>query len=268
MAKKQKSKIKIFVSYHKEHEMLEGNLFIPIHVGRALASEETKKNLSNIIGDDTGDNISAKNPNYCELTAQYWAWKNSDSDYIGFFHYRRFLGLKSQAKLPLRINEITPKIKDDCGWTKKNIERLLHSYDLILPNFRTFDNKDTTYTQYAEHHYIEDLDTAVRIIVRDYPDFVPATTEYLADNKGIYCNMFIMKREIFNDYSKWLFDILFKAEKQIKIREDNYQKRVFGFLSERLFNIYIRYLTAKNPELRILYTNIVHYSKTKLFNEE
>lgn len=41
--------------------------------------------------DNEGDNISGKNPDYCELTAQYWAWKNIDCDYYGFFHYRRYL---------------------------------------------------------------------------------------------------------------------------------------------------------------------------------
>lgn len=36
------------------------------------------------IGDNTGDNISLRNPNYCELTGLYWAWKNLKCDYIGY----------------------------------------------------------------------------------------------------------------------------------------------------------------------------------------
>ena len=43
-----------------------------------------------MLHDDEGENISDKNPMYCELTAQYWAWKNLDADYYGFCHYRRY----------------------------------------------------------------------------------------------------------------------------------------------------------------------------------
>ena len=85
------SEVRIYLSYHKDSERLKTDILTPIHVGRAIASEEARSRLSDIIGDDTGDNISIKNASYCELTAQYWAWKNTKSDYVGFFHYRRHL---------------------------------------------------------------------------------------------------------------------------------------------------------------------------------
>ncbi|WP_425475514.1 DUF4422 domain-containing protein [Mesorhizobium quangtriensis] len=78
----------IYIAYHKQAPIYAGKPLVPIHVGRALASS----NLPDMIGDDTGDNISARNPCYCELTAHYWAWKNDhDSSFIGLMHYRRFL---------------------------------------------------------------------------------------------------------------------------------------------------------------------------------
>ena len=47
--------------------------------------------------DDEGENISEKNDKYCELTAQFWAWKNiHDADYYGFWHYRRFMSFRNE----------------------------------------------------------------------------------------------------------------------------------------------------------------------------
>ena len=69
------------------------------------------------------------------------------------------------------------------------------------------------------------------------------------NQKKIYLfNMFVMKKELFDSYASWLFDILFELEKRIDISSyDNYQKRVYGFLSERLFNVWLR----KNGNLRV-----------------
>ena len=78
--------IKIFVSAHKTAVFPEGNSILPVQVGAAKAA----KRFDNTLHDDEGENISCKNPRYCELTAQYWAWKNEDADYYGFCHYRRY----------------------------------------------------------------------------------------------------------------------------------------------------------------------------------
>ena len=50
--------------------------------------------------------------------------------------------------------------------------------------------------------------------------------------------MLIAKRTFVERYCEWLFDILFEVEKRIDISNYSvYQKRVFGFLAERMFNI-------------------------------
>lgn len=76
-------KTEIYIATHKDYSFQQKK--IPIHVGKDL----TDLNLG-IIGDNTGDNISSLNPNFCELTALYWMWKNSSADYLGLIHYRRF----------------------------------------------------------------------------------------------------------------------------------------------------------------------------------
>lgn len=82
--------IKIIVAAHKPYRMPKDSMYLPIQVGRALSKQEADWQ-----GDDTGDNISCKNPNFCELTGLYWAWKNLKADAIGLVHYRRhFAGAK------------------------------------------------------------------------------------------------------------------------------------------------------------------------------
>ena len=86
------SNIKILIACHKDTALLDSKILIPIQVGASGSARRFEQMLS----DDTGDQISAKNPMYCELTAQYWAWKNLEADYYGFFHYRRYLSFSEQ----------------------------------------------------------------------------------------------------------------------------------------------------------------------------
>ena len=56
--------------------------------------------------------------------------------------------------------------------------------------------------------------------------------------------MFISKRELFDEYCKWLFDIIFEfyTLKSDEIsKRDFYQSRAVGFLSERLLNVYVEW---------------------------
>ena len=73
-----KSDLKIIIATHKRYQMPSDEIYLPVHVGRALNSVWIGTPLMEYIGDNTGDNISSKNRNYCELTALYWAWKNLD----------------------------------------------------------------------------------------------------------------------------------------------------------------------------------------------
>ena len=56
-------KIVMIVAAHKAYRMPEDPMYLPLHVGKAGKSLEL-----GFQGDDTGDNISEKNPEYCELT--------------------------------------------------------------------------------------------------------------------------------------------------------------------------------------------------------
>lgn len=81
--------IKVIIAAHKQYPMPDKDCYLPVQVGRALHPDV------GYIPDNTGDNISEKNPYYCELTGLYWAWKNLPADVIGLVHYRRYMGKKN-----------------------------------------------------------------------------------------------------------------------------------------------------------------------------
>ena len=217
--------IKILVATHKAYWMPDDDIYLPLHVGR-----EGKQYLG-FIGDNTGDNISSKNPNYCELTGLYWAWKNLESEYIGLCHYRRYFGHRCHS------NDLESKYK--AIFHRTDYERLLHKYDVIIPKRRNY-YIETVRSQYEHAHNKRDLDEVERIIAERYPEYSEAFTKVMNRTKLHILNMFAMKKKLFDEYCAWLFDILFELEKRIDISNyDTYQARVFGFLGERLFNVWL-----------------------------
>lgn len=243
--------IKIFVSCHKPGIHVPNNpLLQPIQVGTALA----EKPLGQMLHDDAGDNISAMNRSYCELTAQYWAWKNVDADYYGFFHYRRYFNF-SNTELPIHHE---PFIFGDVVMDRNDAEALrtiamdedtmrsvIASHDFVAPApVEPLDDVDV-YRHYAQSagHHIEDFDTVLDIVRAKYPQIWPSAEKYIHSKKMYVCNMFVMKRELFRQYSEFLFDVLSAHD---KLCDRSYYsaiaRRVSGYLGERLCGIFLTYL--------------------------
>lgn len=169
--------IKIIVATHKNYWMPEDNMYIPVYVGA-----EGKDLDLGYTKDNTGDNISKKNKNYCELTGLYWAWKNIDAEYIGLAHYRRHFCIKgakgSKEEKVLTFPQAAELVKDN---------------DIILPNPRNY-YIETNYSQYAHAHHAIDLDTTRDILCEKYPAYVKAYDSSMKKTIGHRFNMFIMKK--------------------------------------------------------------------------
>ena len=211
--------IKILVVTHKPYWMPEDTIYLPIQVGfgEKLGFQR----------DNTGDNIAEKNKNYCELTALYWAWKNLDADYIGLVHYRRHFSVNKKHD-----KHLAPV-------TEKDIAPLLTNCDVLLPKKRHY-YIETTYSQYIHAHHKEDLDTAEEILKEKYPDYLDAFKEVMGKTSGHRFNMFIMKKDVFDEYCKWLFSILFELESRLDISDySSNDARVFGFVGERLLDVWM-----------------------------
>ena len=164
------NKLAFFVCHHKPGPLFKDEIFIPIHVGAA----NSKHVLPDCIRDDVGDNISFKNNNYCELTAFYWAWKNVEADYYGFFHYRRLLNLNSRKKNSFTIHDFSPETIRKVGWNRKTIETVCAQYDVItLPRWKVHpvglpNELMTNYEFYAREHCAGDLDAVLSVIKKNH----------------------------------------------------------------------------------------------------
>lgn len=241
--------IKILVATHKKYWMPDDDVYLPIHVGR-----EGKADLG-YIGDNTGDNISAKNANYCELTGLYWAWKNLKCDYIGLCHYRRYFTDKN-------IHTNDAEKKKAVILHINDYEKLLQEYDVILPQKRNYYYIETVHSQYEHAHNKCDLDEAERIVAELYPEYSEAFRKVMGRTKLYILNMFVMKKILFDKYCSWLFSILFELEKRIDITNYNqYEARVFGFISERLFNVWLEKQQLKVKEMPVINLEKVNWVK-------
>lgn len=232
-----KPRVQIIVATHKKYRMPEDEMYLPLQVGA-----EGKQNIG-YAQDNTGENISAMNDSFCELTGLYWAWKNVEADYVGLVHYRRYFGKRTKAPFAgiLSYDQLLP---------------MLDRYAVFVPQKRHY-YIETLYTHYQHTHYAEHLDMSGEIIAEKYPDYKDSFDKVLRHTYGYMFNMAIMKREHLNAYCSWLFDILFELDRRVDTTGfSDYQKRFHGRVSEILFNVWLdgqlKFGKLKESEVREL----------------
>lgn len=248
--------IKLFVCCHQPVEVPKQSLLVPIQVGTALAD----RRFPGFLHDDSGDNISEKNRSYCELTAQYWAWKNVKADYYGFFHYRRYLYPDKAAKLPYRIEKkLSLSLLGDLGYG--GFAELIPQYDLIVPKGEDMHISVREHYAKAPFHHRRDLETVEEIIYQKHPPMAVAMETYLSGTVNYFGNIYIMSRDVFCNYCAWLFPILKEVDDQIDTTGYSVQEqRVNGYLGERLMGVW---LTFWRDDLKTLELPRVHFLSGK-----
>jgi len=235
-------KVKILIAAHKKYDVPKEDCYLPLHVGCE------GKNPIGFEGDNTGDNISNKNPQFCELTGIYWAWKNLDCDYLGLVHYRRYF--KGTSRFDYTDSKGKKKSAMILG--EDDIASLLTDSDIIVPKARNY-MIETIYSHYANTLNAKDLDLTREIILEKYPVDVLSFDNVVKAKKAHMFNMFIMKKEMSDEYCKWLFDILYELERRIDISDyTDFQKRLFGRVSEILLNVWIEKNDYKCKEVKVV----------------
>ncbi len=245
--------IKMLVCCHKPGAILQEEPYFPIHVGKALSNTDL-----GIQGDNTGDNISSKNESYCELTGMYWAWKNFKGvDYVGLCHYRRFFDFHNQCGRFYSYSVVNPsRMKYMNLSIPEKIISKLDDQSIILPVPISYEV--SLYNDYCRCHISDDLRLLEDIIIkRQDPLLQDAFNKVMyRNNKLRHYNMFIMKWTLFDEYCKWLFDLLGDVEKVTDISNYNkVQKRIYGYMAERLLNVFVVERNLKVLEKKVIWFN-------------
>lgn len=218
-AGRQDDSVRIFAMTHKTFTPPPDSMYVPMQVGSACHDP------LGYLRDDTGDNISDQNAYFSELTGVYWLWKNyRRADIIGICHYRRYL-----------IAE------DGHLYTSADIRQLLSNYDMIVT--KKLELRMSYYDGFAATHDEQDLAETERVVAEKYPDYAPLFHDMVHRRETYFANMMICRKELYDAYCTWLFDILLEVQRRTDPSGyDNYRKRVYGFISEFLLTVWI----AKN----------------------
>ncbi len=225
----------IYVITHKkfDDDKLDKSVYAVLHVGKGDDCSPV------YLRDDTKDSIADRNPTFCELTGLYWIWKNGGDDpdeLTGLVHYRRFFtdeagyaGYIKHGKLP----EIYVPGGDGPG---------IGSRSVILP--KRYITLSTLRGSYARCHDEKDLSYVRAAMGKMCPGYISTFEKVLSGHKGFYYNMIICRRSVLCRYCEWLFPLLFEIEEQMKksmTHENSYQERVYGFLAERLLQVWVEH---------------------------
>lgn len=275
---KNKNRCKILIAYHKPSTIIKSDIFVPIHVGRSIVKKENKdgklsKNdkkwlSTNLIGDNTGENISDLNHFFNEMSAIFWAWKNQkeldNPEYIGLMHYRRHFIFSENNKSRFAwlnksrvfsyeyINKEYLKMLDE-----KYINSLITEYDIISSHKYNANNlNDGHYYRNSKERFAVVSGTSEKwyelmeeIIKRDYPSFVNELEKLEKEPNHYLCNMFVMRKDLFDKYCEFTFDVSFKIYKEFsKESVDIWQTRAIGFLAEFLTSMFISAYKEHRPD--------------------
>lgn len=257
---------KVLIALHKPYAVPGDEMYIPMHVGakgkpmffrkgdKVVSEEEMSRALENgedgadfypVEGDDEGENISSKNPYYCELTGLYYAYKNWNYDALGLVHYRRYFKSPNAGHLEIDVFQNI--------LTSDEADELLQAHDIILPKRRNY-YIESLYTHYAHTHEKEHLLFAAKVIKELKPSYYPYVSPAFNSKNGFMFNMFIMKKNLMDSYFEFLFPVLFELEKNLEKanlvyfepsdntndaqKEADFKNRLYGRVSEILFNVW------------------------------
>ncbi len=229
----------ILVVTHKKYRMPTDSMYLPIQSGSALTHDLGYQR------DDEGENISHKNPAYNIMCVKYWAWKNLESDYIGIAHYRRHFSYRKgmQKKFSNILN-------------KSEAEQIFKKVDIAVSPKRYYPFFS------IRSHYVYTKGGYIKMHKRDMQVLRDVISEFHEDYLSSFDNsmrrcwyhsgsLFVMKRNLYNDYCEFIFSIGDEVERRLKNERPDLS-RYIASLTELLLDVWIDKNNYKFKEIGLI----------------
>ena len=231
----------VYIAVHKPTSLASVKGYVPLQVGAAIHPRLPYE------GDDTGHHISQKNPHYCELTGLFWIWHNVRDSYKGLVHYRRYFTYRGHLL------------------TEEETLRLLARYDVLLPRREPL--RQCAWQEFCLYSgYERDLRLTRAAVGMVSAAMLPAFDRVMAGHHLHLYNMLVAPAVEFDAYCRWLFAVLTQVEQGVDMTDYTpYQQRLYGFLGERLLNVWVAHRQLKVCELTVKNTETTMAQEVRLW---
>lgn len=268
--------VKLFVSHRIDliSTIIKNDILIPVYCGAVYKDGIWQEG---VIGDNTGDNISCRREAFCELTVQYWVWKNVKANYYGLCHYRRYFSWNDEEANRNEQNQIylpfiTPKLIKKFKMNDEIIlKKLCVEYEAIFPKPACVKNITSMGTDgtrvldlwHAQEGVLFDktaINGLLECIRNIQPTFYGDAIDYLNSNEHRGYNCYVMNKKLFYDMCEFEFSVLFEMEKKFNYELLKKYPRTIGYMGEILFGVF-QYRMVKNNR-KIIYKNLIFFENS------
>lgn len=233
---REKIDCEIFVVMHKKYNALSNNIYKPICVGNQYENK-------NFYDEHLGENISYLNDRINECTALYWIWQNTDSEYVGLNHYRRYF--------------YNSEVKNYANYLTENriMEIFESGFDIILPRITKL---AMSVLDNIRKEIGKELADRALVIVRSLieeriPAYVDAFECVMSGNIFYKCQLFVTKRALLASYCEWLFSFIIDAASMFDVSScDAHHKRTVGYFAETMLTVWLLKQDVRVKELPII----------------
>ena len=198
--------------------------------------------------DNTENNISDLNVFINEITGLFWIWKNTNDDYVGLCHYRRFLTTDTDNSYAFE------KIVTD-----QQVKELLKSYDILIGKavFFGMTQKELLINDCDENLAHLGLMITERYLSEIQPDYLESFNYVWTQSIIWRSHLFITRHYVFNAYCSWLFSFFIEATKEViqaaaLEEQEKSSKRLMGYIGERMLSVWLYKQNLRIKELSIM----------------